>query len=113
MDMKTRIDFIALDPTVIVIKKDISDYYVELDGVRGKLLPHHTAKNFSANELVTFFVERITDIGVNILASFLYDLIKNGKIKNLRIGKKKVETKEEIIDALEDEQVNSRDQEGV
>lgn len=105
----TKVDFSLLDSEAIAVTEDVQGSYFMIGDVRADLPPHYGSKKFSANELITFFLDKLGDVGVGLVVFFLCELIKKKKIGKVRINGKQVNTESEIIDALTDEQDDKRD----
>ena len=98
-----RIDFTLLEPTAIEIKEDSNGFFFMIGDFRADVPPHFGAKNFTSQEVLSFFVNNISNIGVGVISCYLYDLLKKRQIKNVKIERNNVNSEEEIRKALEDE----------
>jgi len=103
---KLRIDVTFLDPTVININEDSNGTYLMIGEHRAYVPPHYIGKKFNNQEVISFFIEKIGDIGVGVIIYFLCDLLQKKKIKNIKINNKAVNDENEIKEALSDKQNN-------
>jgi hypothetical protein len=101
MTNKVRIDITVLDSTAIRINEDSDGAFLMIGKHRAYVPPQHTGKRFNEQEVISFFIERIGDIGVGIIVYFLCDLLQRKKIKNIKINNKAVGTEDEIKVALD------------
>ncbi len=60
---KLRIDVTVLDPTAISINEDSTGAYLMLGEHRAYVPPHYTGKGFNNQEVISFFIDKIGDIG--------------------------------------------------
>ena len=101
---KIRIDFVTTNDFTIDVKEDSQGAYFMIGEYRVYLPTHYTAHNFSGNDVVTFFIDKIGDVSMGVLGCYLYDLIKSKNIKNLKINKEELFSETEIKEVLENEQ---------
>ena len=99
---KLRIDVTVLDSTAININEDSNGSYLMVGEHRAYVPPHYTGKKFNNQEVISFFIDKIGDIGVGVIIYFLCDLLQKKKIKNIKINNKSVNTEDEIKEALND-----------
>jgi len=99
---KLRIDVTVLDQTAININEDSNGAYILVGEYRAYVPPHYTGKRFNNQEVISFFIDRIGDIGVGFIVYFLCDLLQKKKIKNIKINNKDVNDESEIKEALND-----------
>ena len=100
MSDKMRIDVMMLDPAAIKIAEDNDGLFFMIGEHRAYVPPHYFGRKFNEQEILSFFIERIGDIGVGVIVFFLCEMIKNRKIKNVKINNKPVNTEGEIREAL-------------
>jgi hypothetical protein len=98
-----RIDISLINFKAIEIKEDAKGFFFMIGDYRATIPPHFGAKNFNGQEVLSFFVDKLGDIGVLIIGAFLLDLIQKRKVKNVKIDNKVVNTEEEITEALKEE----------
>jgi hypothetical protein len=98
---KVRIDLTVLDSTAIRIKEDSDGAFLMIGEHRAYVPPQYIGEKFNEQEVISFFIERIGDIGVGVIVYFLCDLLQRKKIKNIKINNKIVDTKDEIKEALD------------
>ena len=102
---KKRIDFIILDKSGINIQQNSSEFYLIIGEYHAIIPPHcMRSKHFSESDIITAFIDKIGDIGISIISAYLYDLIKTGKIRGLKINGKNVSTKQDISKALDEDE---------
>lgn len=61
-------------------------FYFELEGIVAEVPPEFSGKQFGPNEAFTFFITTITTIGANVLARFIYDLLKKNQATSVTIN---------------------------
>jgi hypothetical protein len=98
-----RIDFTLLDSTAIEIKEDSHGFFFMVGDYRANIPPHYGARNFTSQEVLSFFMNNLNNLGIGIIACYLYDLLKKQRIKNVKIEGNSANTEEEIKKALENE----------
>ena len=91
------IDITILDQEAIEILEDNKGSYFLIDNYKARILPHSKAKNLTPNDVLSFIVDHLDDLTLNIVASYLYDLIKNGKAKNVKFKNQEPTNDEEEI----------------
>jgi len=96
-----RIDLNLLEPTAINIKEDSNGFFFMIGDYRANIPPHYQTKKFNGQEILSFFIDKLSDIGVGVVVCFLYDLLQKRKIKNLKINNHNVNTEDEIKKALQ------------
>jgi len=96
-----RIDLNLLEPTAINIKEDSNGFFFMIGDYRANIPPHYQAKNFNDQEIFSFFIDKLSDVGVGVIVCFLYDLLQKRKIKNLKVNNNSVNTEDEIKKALQ------------
>ena len=103
---KVRIDVTILDSKAIRINEDSNGVFFMIGEYRAHILPHCLGSGFNTQEVLSFFIDKIGDIGVGVIVCFLYDLLQSKKIKNIKINNETVDTEDEIKEALNDGQNN-------
>jgi len=98
-----KVTFTLLDPTAIDIKEDSNGFFFMVGDYRADIPPHFMAKNFVENEALSFFIDKLGDVGVGLVVCYLCDLLKKQKIKDVNIEGNCVNTEEEIRKAIKDE----------
>jgi len=97
---KIRIDLTILDPMAININEDHNSAFFMIGEHRMYVPPQYIGKKLNEQEILSFFIEKIGDIGVGVIVCFLYDLLQKKKIKKIKINNKDVDTEEKIKEAL-------------
>lgn len=95
-----KIDLLLLDTSVFEVKENEKGYYFSINGIDAKLPPHVKARQLNTHEVISFFVDHLDSLAINILAAYLYDLVRNKKARNVKVDDKSVETVEEIKEKL-------------
>ncbi|WP_461255770.1 hypothetical protein [Treponema sp. R80B11-R83G3] len=95
-----KAELILLEPTAIDVKEDSNGFFFMIGDYRANIPPHYKAKNFNEQEILSFFIDKLSDVGVGVIVCFLYDLLQKRKIKNLKINNYNVNTEDEIKKAL-------------
>ncbi|MBX2822760.1 MAG: hypothetical protein KTR29_23890 [Rhodothermaceae bacterium] len=68
------------------------------------ILPPHVgnSRNFAAEAIITGFVTFAGNVAAGLVAAYLYDAMKSGKISRIFVGGEEVSTEEEIELSLQD-----------
>lgn len=99
--------FTILDDSAINIKNDCQGTYFMIDEICARIPPHSASScHFFGESIISAIISDLHSIGIGVLSAYLYDLIKNGKIKNLSINGKDVGKLSDINDALKNGQDN-------
>ena len=75
-------------------------WFEPCEGVRAELPPHFDARNLSESEWFTFFLGTAVSIPCNLLASYLYDLLKNRKVSKIVVNEITIEGDKETIEKI-------------
>lgn len=101
---RQRIDFVLEDKSIIQIHSDSHGLYYTLGNFRVIIPPHClSALQFDSSDYITVFIDNINEIGHELFVDFLYNLIKIGIVKALKVNGKKANTIEEISKTLEND----------
>ncbi|WP_009962589.1 hypothetical protein [Verrucomicrobium spinosum] len=63
--------------------------------------PDFDSRNFSANDVLTFFVEQGTNIAVGIISSYIYNLLQSKQAKEVVINQEVIITVETSLKDIE------------
>lgn len=80
--------------------EDEKGLYTLINGIRANIPPHIVSRHFNADELITMSIDKIGDLGIVMLSTYLINLLNNRKIKKLKINDKEMKTDKDIKDAI-------------
>jgi hypothetical protein len=98
-----KIDFILLDSTSIEIKEDSDGFFFMIGDYRANFPPQFGKRKFIDQDFLSFFIDKLSSVGIGVISCYLYDLLKTQLIKNVNINGKSVNNEEEIKKALEED----------
>lgn len=74
------------------------------EGLALTLPPHAGSRRFSAQDVITFFLQHVDDIAVNLLASYIFHVLQSKQAQKVTVNQETVitpdKTEEEIKDAI-------------
>jgi len=79
------------NPIPIKVENTNDEYFFMIDTIKALVPPHFESKNLLDNSIFTFFIELTGTIALGIISNYLYSLIKDQKIKEIKINGKKIE----------------------
>ena len=68
------------------ILEDAEGFYFLVDGLRMSVPPGRGGHHLLEDPVFNFMVGSITGVALNILSNYLYDLLKNQKVKTVKVN---------------------------
>lgn len=97
-----KVELTLLDPNAIQLQTDEHGTFFMIGEYRANLPPQAVARAITGHDVLVFFLEKVDNIGLGIISAYLFEYLRNGKAKEIKVNNQEIEelSAEGITDKL-------------